>query len=171
MKQQEKAFLLSHATDNDEIKRALGILGTVFNELSDNIELSKVLLDKNIFDSFSRMLKEAIEDPVAASFDGFKTIELMISQLIHEITKVFINSESKLIKEAYRTDQNPGVLHYTIILKNDTQTNRARFYNYLSSYEATEYSSSYPILFQLIPPGIKESLKDELETGTSEKII
>lgn len=65
------------------------------------------------------------------------------------ISKLF-NDNRTLIYKAYRTNQSGNLLHYYIILKNDTLKNRRVFLSFLNEYGKEKLSQRFPILFDFV---------------------
>lgn len=62
------------------------------------------------------------------------------------VSRLFIDNKDT-INKVYRTNDSGNLLHYYIILKNDSLKNRRVFLSFLNDYNKEKLSQRFPILF------------------------
>ena len=142
----------------------LNFLKDVSKELFDEVELGKTLTELNISNSFTDLLDGAIQNPLATSLKGFVALETSIYQMIDIVVKSFLKSKKRLIESAFKSFEG-NELHYCIILKQDTITNRGKLYEFLDKYAENNIEHKFPVSFQFIPKNLAEKLtiKERIE--------
>jgi len=157
--------------ENQDLKEVIDTFKSIFSDLSNDAELSSMLLDQNIHDSFSKVVSSALNDPLKSTFDGLKAIEIAMLQLINESVKNYFESNKKNIKKVFKHKNTSNLLHYSVILSNDSMEDKSVIYRFLNSYEKSPYSSRFPIIIQDIPNQLEKNFKKEVSKEKFEQVI
>ena len=99
-----------------ELKEVLSFMGSVFQELHQDTEISSMLLESNIKNTLADTINYTLENPIKAGFDLLTTFENNFTEVINILILKYFNDNKAIIKEVYRAKNTGNVLHYSIIL-------------------------------------------------------
>ena len=132
-------------------QKLLDYLGEFTEELNQDIETSKTLSDIGVGNSLTNFLDEVLRDPLKASVNSIVAQEKLIAIYLDRAVRNFLKSKKRLIYKAYKTYEDPTILHYCIILNNDTLENRGKLRALKGSLILAGLDDRFPIMFQYIP--------------------
>jgi hypothetical protein len=156
---------------NSELKDMVDLIGSVFKSLSKDAELSTILLDCNIRDSFAKMIDDAIKNPLQSTLTALNAIEKSTTELLNEAVTRYLDENKQYIKSVYRFDGFENVLHYSILLNEAGQENKMFMYSFLAEYEKNKLSARFPIIMQSIPLQIENEFEKEVQNAKFKRLI
>jgi hypothetical protein len=155
-----------------DLKEIVEVFHQLFDQLGNDAQMSRELLDLDIKDSFSNLVSETLENPIKTSFEAYSAIEKAIIDLLNAHVITYLRSSEKEVKEVYKLKKSGNLLHYSIILKKNNLKNRSILNRFISEYGKTVYSTRFPIVLQDIPDSlVNEFRKIELIGNKYEKML
>ncbi len=157
----------------NEITPILEYLYSFFEEAQYTVGASKELNKLNISNELIQQLKEALKNPLQVSFDNFLLQEKVLYSFLKSIINEYFTKNTTLIGNVYFYLNQPTLLHYSIILKENTTSNRFVFNKLMNDFNNTEIGKRIELIFTFIPKEIsKEAISEEFSiTDKYEKLI
>lgn len=153
------------------LREALKEIKSFLTSMQQDVCTSSMLLDCNIKDSFSQFLDEVIKDPMKSSYEALALLESSILSLLNDSVIGYFKSNADTVKEAYKLKNSGSLLHYSVVLKDNSTNSKKILYRFLSSYENAPYSNRFQIIFQNIPHTILKEFKEEMKDNRFEKVL
>lgn len=153
-----------------ELVSVLGFMGSVFEELSQDSRMSAMLAERNIRDSLSDFVGNTLENPLDSAANMLDVLESKLSEIIHTLPVKFFKKNNDIIENVYKAKNTGSLLHYSIILKDETPENKKLLRDFINDYNTKPYASRFPIIFQDIPTDILPKFKKELKSGNFELV-
>lgn len=140
------------------LPKLLEMLTEYFDEKKKEAHLGKHMLAMGAKTEFASDVETMIKDPLRKFSEMRDGVDGMAKSFIDFVVKTLITKNQDVVESAFRTNTNFDDLHYSIILKDDSQENRNRFYSFLNGYENTGYSNQFPIYLQFLPKELAKTL-------------
>lgn len=80
-------------------------------------------------------------------------------QVVNEYVTIFFKANRALLEAVYLAKTDNRDLHYSIVLREDTDENRDKIFSILDEPEIERFSSKYPIYFQFYPQALKNRIQ------------
>jgi rRNA-processing protein FCF1 len=137
---------------NDQIiYHALKTLDARTDELKEDIKNSATMLSLGVDTDLLVYIKKALQDPISQLLFAKDNIDATITSFVVLVLKKFFETHQDKISKVLRTETYNNDLHFSIILKDDTPSNRESIFSFLRDYKTTKLSDSFPIYFQFVP--------------------
>lgn len=149
---------------NEELKAALHGMGSMFLDLSNESKLGSEMIDDNITTEFAKMVGDAINNPVDATFQAYKSVSDAMSSMLGATVLSFLSKNKRLIKRVVKPF-GENSLFYVIILKKDTTESRAKILSFLDKFEVTPFSNRFNIVFKFVPEQFENSVVSKHEVA------
>jgi len=154
-----------------ELRHFIGFLKDVFDQASQDAEMSSQLLSLNIRDEFSKIAEGFLNDPIQSVYDTLLNIEDTLIDLVNNWVIWYFSVNKEIIDKAFIAKKTNNYLHYTIFLKKDNLETRSRVKRFIRAYEDTEMNSRIPIIFESVPNEVKETLKKDVNSPRFEQVF
>lgn len=120
-------------------------------QLKQMITDSQLFLSLGVTDFLSQKIEMARTNPLQLLFDNLTNTEKNISFFwLQNFVVSFFKKHKRIIKHVFRTDNSTTILHYTIVLQNDSSENRHKLIAFLRSYENLSFAHRFKIMFQFV---------------------
>lgn len=86
------------------------------------------------------------------------TADYQTHLVIERLLDIYFRANSNLLEAVYLTEMASNEMHYSIVLKNDTDENRATIFSILDDPQILSLESEYPIYFQFYPQRLKDRI-------------
>lgn len=116
-------------------------------ELNSGIELNKIGANTELI----AQLEIFFDSPLEGFLELHSTFENAIKAIIDIHVQQYFKTKLKLIHSAFRTKTEFDDLHYCIVLKKDTSSNRLKVFDFFNQYDLLSLSEKFPVYFQYVP--------------------
>lgn len=144
-------------TNNKDLVATLDVMNDLYSDLALESKLSSDVLKNNMSTEFANEIKKAIENPLGAMYTTRKTMDIAIKDVLNDVVLDFLLKHKSNIKRLFNPYPN-NKLVYTIVLKKDDVSHRAKILEFNRKYEWSEYAKSYDIAFLFIPEHLEKGL-------------
>lgn len=141
-----------------QLKAILYLLQTNLEEFKDEVDRSYELIKIGEMTDLSKKLETTLSDPLSNIFEISKNIDHEVKYIVDKFVKGFIRSNKRIVTSAYRSKTSMNDLHYSIVLQDDTVSNRNKLFSFFDHYDLLEISSKYPVYFQFVPSELIEKI-------------
>lgn len=115
----------------------------------------------NIADEFAQEVTAALNNPIGNAYTAFHSIGITIQALINEAMIDYFKANKNLFKKVVKAYGDN--LIYTIILKRDTLSNRAKILAFLDEYNSQHHARNFEVIFSFIPAEFESLIDSENE--------
>jgi hypothetical protein len=163
MEMENKSALTSAVEEkrNGEIKAILYFLQSHLEEFLDEADKSYDLLDKiGEKTQLTKAIEDALDNPLIGILKANSTINLQVIEIFKKAISHGIATHKDIVEAAYFQKRLGREMRFFIVLKEDTEENRATLFSILSSYDETALQDLNPAYFHFIRPDMLEELRD-----------
>lgn len=149
---------IEHKTKHqNKLIETLDVMDSLYSDLAVESKLGSATEKNNMSTEFSNEIRKALENPLGAMNKTKKLIDDAIKDALNEVVLDFLTKHKSNIKKVFNPYPN-NKLVYTIILKKDTVSYRAKIYAFNRMYEWTEYAKNFDIAFLFVPENFEDGL-------------
>lgn len=146
------------------LKNALNLLKIFLDDFQETLSTSQELLEFGAKTQFLTELEKTIsKNPMQNLYDLSNSIDEKVKSIIDKVVVTHLVKNNKIIVNAFSTRTYDNALHYSIVLKEDNFDNREIIYSFFDKYDTGDFSSKYPVYFQITPPELLEKIQNKTE--------
>lgn len=166
----ESSAVRNSTTDNKvkQLDHILQALQLGLQEFIEEVQTSSTLHKLGVKTPLVEHIENTINNPLSHLFKVSSNIDSDIKNIVEFIIMDFLKGNTSLIFKAFINRNTSNILHYSIILKEDTLENRDKIFAFHDFFSILEISQKYSVAFQFVPMNLIDKINVKKEIVLNE---